>query len=110
MNNRIINKLITTAFIASFGFAATSAMAGPDFMQQQMTQRVMQAKQKLNKAEAAQGTERQKLMDEHMQMLHETMGQCRNMKPKAGMSAKEIDEWYSEHQKLMAQMMDQMME
>lgn len=103
-------KLITTLFIASLGFTATSVMAGPDFMQQQMTQRVMQAKQKLNEAEAAQGTERQKLMDEHMQMLHETMGQCRNMMPKAGMSAKETDEWYSEHQKLMAQMMDQMME
>lgn len=110
MNKNIINKLITTAFIASVGFAATSVMAAQDFLQQQMTQRLVQSKQKLNEAEATQGTERQKLMEEHMQMLQKNMSECRNMKPKAGMTAKETDEWYAEHQKLMAQMMDQMME
>jgi len=110
MNKTIINTLITTAFIASLGFAATSALAGQDYFQQQMTQRLMQSKQKLQQAEAAKGAERQKLMAEHMQMLQKNMGDCRNMKPKAGMSAQETDEWYSEHQKLMAQIMDQLME
>lgn len=70
----------------------------------------MQSKQKQKEAEVAKGAERQKLMDEHMKMLQKNMGDCRNMKPKAGMSAQETDEWYSEHQKLMAQIMDQLME
>lgn len=30
MQKRILNKLFATVFIASLGFAATSAMAGPD--------------------------------------------------------------------------------
>lgn len=110
MKKTLINTFITTAFIASLGFATTYAMAGQDYFQQQMTQRLMQSKQKLQQAQAAAGMERQKLMAEHMQMLQKNMGDCRNMKPKAGMTAKETDEWYTEHQKLMAQIMDQLME
>lgn len=67
MYNNIANKFITSLFIASLGLAANSAMAGPDFFQQQINQRVFQAKQKLQQAEAAKGTERQKLMDQMMQ-------------------------------------------
>lgn len=110
MNKKIINKLITAAVIASFGLTAVSAMAGPDFFQQQMTRQLHEAKQKLKAAEAAKGAERQKLMDEHMKMLHETMEQCRALKPKASMTAKEHEDWIHEHQKIMDQMMDQMME
>lgn len=110
MNKQTIRKTIATLAVCGVGFISAPAMAGPDFFQQQMTQRIMQAKQKLQQAEAAKGAERQKLMDEHMKMLHETMGKCAVMKPKAGMSAQERDEWYSEHQKLMNQMMEQMME
>lgn len=34
MKKRILNKLITPTFIASLGFAATSAIPGPDFFQE----------------------------------------------------------------------------
>lgn len=112
MNKSIINTLVTTAFIASLGFTATSAMArgGPDFEQQRLIMQVLQAKQKLQQAEAAKGPEQQKLMGEHMQMLHDDMKACREMKPKAGMTEKERDEWFAEHQKIMDNMMTQMME
>lgn len=110
MKTPILNKLVATAFITCLGFAATSALAGQDFFQQQMTQQILKAKQKQKEAEAAKGPERQKLMGEHMKMLHGTMQKCAAMKPKAGMSERERDEWYSEHQKLMDQMMEQMME
>ena len=110
MKTPILNKLVATAFIACLGFTATTAMAGPDENQRMLQQQIMKSKQLQQQAAATKGPESQKLMEEHMKMLHESMGMCRNMKPKAGMSAKERDEWYSEHQKLMDQMMAQMME
>jgi preprotein translocase subunit SecF len=111
MKKSIINTLITTAFIASLGFAATSAIArGADFEQQRLMVQVLQAKQKLQQAQAAKGVEQQKLMGEHMQMLHDDMKACREMKPKAGMTEKERDEWFAEHQKIMDDMMTQMMD
>ena len=111
MKKSMINTLITTAFIASLGFSATSAIArGPDFEQQRLIMQVQQAKQKLLQAQAAKGAEQQKLMGEHMQMLHDDMAACREMKPKAGMTEKERDEWFAEHQKIMDDMMSQMME
>ena len=112
MKKSIINTLITTAFIASLGFATTSVIAGggPDFQQQRLIIQVLQAKQKLQQAEAAKGTEQQKLMGEHMKMLHENMAVCREMKPKAGMTESERDAWFAEHQKIMDDMMSQMME
>ncbi len=110
MNNKIINTLITTAFIASLGFASTNVMAGRDFFQEQLIHNMQVTKQKLEKAKASQDAEQQKLLNEHAQMLHENMATCRNMKPKAGMTEKERDEWFAEHQKIMDDMMAQMME
>lgn len=109
MKKQMLNKLVATVFIASLGFAATAALAGPDFSQQQMIQQVMKAKQKLKEAEAAKGAERQKLMGEHMKMMQESMKKMQDMTPKAGMSMKEHEDWINEHQKLMSQMMEQMM-
>ncbi|MBX9677036.1 MAG: hypothetical protein K2V71_10585 [Methylotenera sp.] len=110
MKKTLINTLITTAFIASLSFASTGAMAGRDFFQEQLIQNLQVTKQKLKQAEAANGIEQQKLMGDHMQMLHENMAACREMKPKAGMTEKERDEWFVEHQKIMDDMMVQMME
>lgn len=110
MKKSIINTLIITAFIASLGFSATSAIAAPDAYQQQLRQHVLESQQKLKQAKAAKGAEQQKLMGEHMQMLHDNMATCREMKPKAGMTEKERDEWFAEHQKIMDDMMTQMME
>lgn len=109
MQTPILNKLVTTAFIACLGFTATSTMAGPDEFQRQMTQQLMQSKQKLKEAEAAKGAERQKLMGEHMKMMKETMEKMQAMKPKAGMTMQEHEDWINEHQKLMENMMGQMM-
>jgi hypothetical protein len=92
------------------GFVANGAFAGPDFFQRRLIQRVMQSQQKLKQAEAAKGVEQQKLLGEHMRMLHDNMNACREMKPKAGMTEKERDEWFVEHQKIMDDMMVQMME
>lgn len=110
MKQRMLNKLVATVFIASLGFAATSAIAGPDFFQQQINQRLIQSQQKLKEAEAAKGAERQKLMEEHMKIMRETMTKMQAMKPKAGMTMQEHEDWINEHQKLMEQVMGQLME
>lgn len=110
MKKRMLNKLVATVFIASLGFATTSAIAGPDIFQQQINQRLIQSQQKLKAAEAAKGAERQKLMEEHMKIMRETMTKMQAMKPKAGMTMQEHEDWINEHQKLMEQVMGQLME
>lgn len=110
MQKRILNKLVAAAFIASLGFAATSAIAGQDLIQQQLNQQFKQSQMKLKEAETAKGAERQKLMREHMTMMHEIMTKMQAMKPKAGMTVQEHEEWITEHQKLMDQAMGQMMD
>jgi hypothetical protein len=110
MQRQTIYKIVATIAVYSIGFLSASAIAGPDEFHHQMTQRVMQAKQKLQEAEAASGAERQKLMDEHMKMMKETMEKMQAMKPKGGMSMQEQEEWINHHQKLMEDMMGQMME
>lgn len=109
MKNQHINKILTTMAFLSIGFLSVSALAGQDEAQRQLTQKVTQAKQKLEAAEAAKGSEREKLMSEHMKMMHEIMGKMEAMKPKAGMTMEEHEAWINEHQKLMDDMMGQMM-
>ena len=110
MSNKMMNTIVTTALIACLGFASASAMAGRDFFQEQLIQNIQVTKQKLEEAKAAKGAEQQTFLTQHSQMLHENMAACRDMKPKAGMTEKERDEWFAEHQKIMDALMGQMME
>lgn len=110
MKKQTIHRMIATLAVCSISFLSVSAIAAQDEFQRQMTQKVMQAKQKLKAAEAAKGAERNKLMGEHMKMMHDNMGKMQAMKPKSGMTMQEHEEWINEHQKLMDEMMSQMME
>lgn len=104
-----MKRLITTVAVIAFAAAPLATLAGQDEAQRQITQRLQAQKLKLAAAEKAQGTERDKLMQEHMRMMQETMGKMQAMNPRDGMTPKEQKEWMDEHQKLMQQMMDQMM-
>ena len=110
MQKLTISKVLATFVVCTIGFISIPTYAGQDSMQSDITQRVMQAKQKLKEAEAATGTKKQDLMGEHMKMMQETMGKMQTMKPKAGMAMKEHEDWMNEHQKLMDDMMGQMMQ
>jgi len=110
MKNQTIHRMIATLVVCGISFLSVSAIAAQDESQRQMTQQVMKAKQKLKEAEAAKGAERNKLMGEHMKMMHDNMGKMQAMKPKSGMTMQEHEEWISEHQKLMDEMMSQMMD
>ena len=104
------SKLITAVLLAGLttSFSA-SALPPPDEAQRLGMQRAAAAKAKLRQAEAAVGKEQQSLMAEHMGMMKELMDKVAGMKPKAGMNAQEHQEWMSQHQILMEQMMEQMM-
>lgn len=104
MKTKLLIAVLFTLLGVSF-----SAVAGQDEAQRQMVQRMMAAKQKLQLAEAAKGEQRKTLMAEHMAMMKESMDKMAAMKPKPGMSMQEREEWINEHQKLMQQMMEQMM-
>lgn len=100
-----------TAIVTLIAFTAfpIATFAAQDESQRQITQRLQQQKVKLAEAEKAQGVERDKLMQEHMKMMQDTMGKMQGMKPRDGMSPQELKDWMAEHQKLMDEMMGQMM-
>lgn len=104
-----MNKQLISAILIGFA-AVTIAYAGPDENQRQLIQRVQEQKAQLKAVEAAKGAERQKLMDQHMKVTMDIVGKMRAMKPKAGMTMKQQEEWIAEHQKLMEQVMGQMMD
>lgn len=101
--------LIISILWMMLGFNST-VFAGPDANQQMIIKRIQESKLKLKAAEAAQSEERQKLMEQHMKMMAETMGIMRGMTPRKGMTMQEHEEWMDEHQKLMQQVMEQMMD
>ena len=101
---------ITNAAMVAFMAASFAALAGGwDQAQRQIAQRLQEQKLQLAAAEKAQGAERDKMMQAHMKMMGETMGRMQAMKPREGMTLQEQKEWIEEHQKLMEQMMGQMM-
>lgn len=101
------------AFAATLaGIALALPLAGiaaPDEAQKQLIQRAQEAKKKLSAAQAAQGAERQTMMQDHMKMMQEMMAQMQKAKPRAGMAPEQMREWMDEHMKLMQEMMGQMM-
>ena len=105
-----MKRTIAAAVILAFAALPLTALAGQDEAQRQITQRLQQQKLQLAAVEKAQGAERDKLMQEHMKMMQDTMGKMQAMKPRDGMSLQEQKEWMTEHQKLMDEMMGQMMQ
>ena len=104
-----MKHLIATAALIALAAVPLATFAAQDEAQRQITQRLQEQKLKLAAAEKAQGAERDKLMQEHMKMMQETMGKMQAMKPRENMTAQEQKEWMTEHQKLMDEMMGQMM-
>ena len=104
-------KKLFAAMLTGIVFALPLvAFSGPDETQKMLIQRAQEAKKKLAVAQTASGVERQKMMQEHMQMMQEMIAQMRKAKPREGMSPPQMREWIDEHLKLMDQMMGQMMD
>lgn len=103
-------KKLPAAILASFLFALPlTGLAVPDEAQKALIQKAQEAKRKLNAAQAASGTERPKMMQEHMKMMQDMMAQMQKAKPGAGMKPEQTRDWMDEHMKLMQDMMGQMM-
>ena len=81
----------------------------PDAVQQQILQHFIQSKQKLAQAEQAEGADRYRLMDEHMRGMQKALEQMRAAKPRAGMTPEQQSEWNADHQRLMEEVIEQMM-
>lgn len=109
MNRQYVKTIVAVMALCGMSVFSLSPMAAQDEAQRQLTLRIQQARQKMKAAETAKGAERQKLMAEHMNMMQANMEKMREMKPRAGMSAQEREDWIAEHQKLMDDMMGQMM-
>jgi len=99
--------VIATAIVLA---VCAPAAGAPDQNQQLLNQRAQEAKRKLQAAQAAQGAQRQKLMREHMSAMQEIMDRMRGMKPHGAMTPEQQQEWMIEHQRLMDQLMGQLMD
>ena len=86
------------------------AYSAPDEAQKQLMQRSMEAKKKLEAAQAAQGAQRNKLMQEHMDLMGQMMKQMHSARPGPNATPQQMREWIDEHLKVMDQMMSQMMD
>ena len=103
-------KALLAAMMTGLLFTLPLAgLAAPDETQKALVQKAQEAKKKLAAAQAAQGAERQKMMQEHMKMMQDMMAQMQKAKPRAGMKPEQMREWIDEHLKLMNEMMSQMM-
>ena len=103
-------KKLFAVLLGLVAFAVTvPSVAAPDEFQKQLIQRTQEAKRKLAAAQAAQGAERQKMMQEHMKMMQEMMAQMQKAKPSSALTPEQMREWIDEHMKLMHEMMSQMM-
>src|ERR1700675_3438866 len=104
-----IAKLFVAALAAVALALPLASLAGPDGTQQAIIQKAQQAKKELAAAQAANGPERQKMMETHMKMMEDVMAQMQKAKPGPGMTPEQMREWIDEHLKLMNEMMGQMM-
>lgn len=104
-----MRKLCASAIAAFVIVLPFAGLAAPDETQKQLIQRSQEAKKRLAAAQAAQGAERQKMMQEHMRLMQDMMAQMQKAKPSAGMSPEQMREWIDEHMRLMQEMMSQMM-
>ena len=107
---KTLNRLLTAVLAAVALAMPLAGFAGPDETQRLMIQRAQEAKRKLAAAQAAQGAERQKMMQEHMKMMQGMLAQMQKAKPGAGMTPDQMREWIDEHLKLMSEMTSQMMD
>lgn len=99
------------AAIAALVLAAPMfAYAAPDEAQKQMLQRSAEAKRKLDAAQTAQGAQRDKLLQEHMDLMGQMMKQMQSARPGPNATPQQMREWIDEHMKVMDQMMSQMMD
>lgn len=83
--------------------------AGPDEAQKQLMQRSAEAKRKLDTAQTAQGSQRDKLLQEHMDLMGQMIKQMNSARPGPNATPQQLREWIDEHMKVMDQMMSQMM-
>lgn len=104
-----MKKLVIAALAGLVLALPLAGVAAPDETQKMLIQRAQEAKKKLSAAQAAQGAERQKMMQEHMTMMQTMMTQMEKAKPSAGMKPEQMREWIDEHMKLMQEVMSQMM-
>jgi hypothetical protein len=106
----VMKKFLIAALAGITLALPLSGIGAPDESQKQLIQRAQEAKKKLAAAQAAQGPERQKMMQEHMKMMQDMMAQMQKVKPGGGMKPEQMREWIDEHMKLMREMMGQMMD
>lgn len=105
MKRRFISALVVAILAGPL-----LAYAAPDEAQKQLMQRSMEARRKLDAAQKADGAQRDRLLQEHMDLMSRMTRQMTSARPGPNATPQQLREWIDEHLKLMDQMMSQMMD
>lgn len=98
---------IAAVILAAAAFAASAAVPEETF--KRIRQQQAEARKKLEAAEKAEGAAQAAMLNEHSKMVHSILKDMRTMKPAESMSMEEHTQWIQEHQKLMDELLTQMM-
>jgi uncharacterized protein YicC (UPF0701 family) len=107
---RLMKRRFLATMVALVLAAPMFAYAAPDEAQKQLLQRSAEARRKLDAAKVAQGADRDKLLQEHMDLMNQMMKQMHSARPGPNATPQQMREWIDEHVKVMDEMMKQMMD
>lgn len=102
--NLLALALAAPAIMLSVPAAAASKRPG----HAKMLKRLRDSGKTLDDAERSQGPERDRLMEQHMQMMGEQLRMMEEMKAPEDMSMEEHVSWIRDHQQVMQEMLTQM--
>lgn len=97
--------MVSLVMVSAIPLTSTAEKGGFDAVHH----KAVLAQRKLEEAQRADATEKQRLLGEHMHMMKDAMTHMQGMKPTKDLSSAEHEQWMREHQKLMDNILGQMM-
>ena len=103
------SSLALATFLAVMALPSSVLGLPPYLDMDRLLKKSEEAQKKLMQAEQAQGSERQKLIQEHMAMMDAIMRKMQDIKPTKDMTMQEHEELIARQREILEQLLGQMM-
>lgn len=103
------SRLALATFLSAAIALPSAVLAPPPPYLDRLHKKSEEAQKKLREAEQAQGLVRQKLIQEHMEMMSSIMQKMRDIEPTKGMTMQEHEELIAAQRGILEQLLGQMM-
>ncbi|MFZ0256544.1 MAG: hypothetical protein WAN46_13090 [Gammaproteobacteria bacterium] len=103
------SHLALATFLSAAIALPSTVLAPPPPYLDRLHKKSDEARKKLHEAEQAQGLERQKLMQEHLEMMSSIMQKMRDTKPTKEMTMQEHEALIAAQREILEQLLGQMM-